>query len=165
MHQPTIRSANEQDIDTLISLYIAFHEFHAQGLPERLRIPEQYDVVELRTSLKRVIAGEESAIFLALVDEMAVGLAEVYLRHDEPDALVMVRPAYGYLQSLMILDIYRHHGFGTLLVAACEQWARERGASEMQLNMWEFEAGPLRFYESIGYKTLRRTLIKAISNG
>jgi GNAT superfamily N-acetyltransferase len=162
MHQPTIRLANEQDIDALITLYIAFHEFHVRGLPERLRLPEQYEVVELRASLKRIIAGNESAIFLALNDERTVGLAEVYLRHDEPDALIVERPVYGHLQSLMVLNVYRHQGVGTLLVAACEQWVRERGASEIQLNMWEFEAGPLHFYEYLGYKTLRRTLIKEL---
>jgi GNAT superfamily N-acetyltransferase len=162
MNQPSIRRASETDIDALITLYIAFHEFHVDGLPERLRIPESYDRVELRTSLKRIIASEESVIFLALVDKRAVGLAEVYLRHDQPDAQVVARSAYGYLQSLMVLDADRHHGLGTMLVTACEQWARERGANEMQLDSWEFDAGPLRFYELLDYKTLKRTLVKDI---
>jgi GNAT superfamily N-acetyltransferase len=160
MNQFAIRPASEQDIDALIPLYIAFHEFHVHALPERLRIPENYDLIELRASLKRIIDGEKSAIFLASVAEEVVGLAEVYLQHDEPDALVVPRAAYGHLQSLMVLDEYRHHGIGTMLVAACEQWARERGANEMQLETWEFNAGPLRFYESLHYRTLKRTLMK-----
>ncbi len=164
MNSFTIRPAGEQDIDALIPLYRAFHEFHVLGLPERLRIPENYDLVELRASLKRIIDGEKSAIFLALIDEERVGLAEVYLRHDQPDALVVARAAYGHLQSLMVLDEYRHHGLGTMLVEACEQWARERGASEMQLNTWEFDAGPLRFYASLNYRTLKRTLMKALQD-
>jgi GNAT superfamily N-acetyltransferase len=162
MNQFTIRPASEQDIEALVTLYIAFHEFHVHGLPDRLRIPENYDLIELRASLKRIIDGDESALFLAQDAEEVVGLAEVYLRHDEPDALVVVRTAYGHLQSLMVLDEYRQHGLGTMLVAACEQWARERGANEMQLETWEFDAGPLRFYESLHYRTLRRTLVKAL---
>ena len=39
---------------------------------------------------------------------------------------------------------------------------RERDATQMKLDAWEFAAGPLGFYEKNGYKTLKRTLIKEL---
>jgi hypothetical protein len=47
-------------------------------------------------------------------------------------------------------------------MTAAEAWARQHGATEMQLDTWEFDAGPLRFYEKTGYRTLKRVLVKAI---
>lgn len=155
----SIRLATERDVDTLIDLYIEFHEFHARGVQDRLCIPERYDRVGLTNALKQIIAGEESAIFVAEYNGTITGLAEVYLRRSEADDVVVQR-RYGHLQSLMVLEAYRHHGIGSRLVQTAEQWAREHGASELQLDTWEFEAGPLHFYEGLRYHTIRRTMAK-----
>jgi GNAT superfamily N-acetyltransferase len=48
-------------------------------------------------------------------------------------------------------------------MAAAEAWARERGATELRLDAWEFAAGPLPFYESLGYQTIKRTLVKPLA--
>ncbi len=161
MNRLTIRLATGRDIDALIDIYIEFHEFHVRGVPDQLRIPETYDRLELQASLKRIISGSTSAIFLAEIEDAVAGLAEVYLRQSEPDPAVVTRK-YGYLQSLMVLEPYRQHGIGSQLVEAVEQWAKEQGASEMHLDTWEFAAGPLRFYEALGYRTLKRTMTKHI---
>ncbi len=162
MPQPCVRPATEQDINALITLYIEFHEFHVRGMPDRLRIPEMYDYTELRQPLKRIIASDRSTIFVADVSGVLVGLAEVYLRQDEP-ASTMVTRTYGYLQSLMVLEAFRHKQVGSQLVAVAEQWARAKRASEMQFETWEFERGPLHFYEALNYRTLKRRLVRDLS--
>lgn len=156
-----LREATVSDIADLSTLYIAFHEFHARGVHERLRIPDTYDKAELWASLKRIIADEKAAIFVAEVDGQIVGLAEVYLRHDEVGPLTMSR-AYGYMQSLMVLEAFRGEGRGSQLVAKVEEWASERGASEIRLETWEFAEGPLRFYEGLRYRTVKRMMVKEI---
>jgi len=45
-------------------------------------------------------------------------------------------------------------------MAAAEDWAREHGAAEMRLQTWEFDGDPLPFYIRLGYRTLRRTLVR-----
>lgn len=154
-----IRPATEQDIDALIDLYIEFHEFHVRGVPDRLRIPKSYDRVGLSDSLKNIITDEDSTIFVAELDGVVVGLAEVYLRQSEADDAVVQR-TYGHLQSLMVLEAYQHRGLGSRLTAAAELWASELGASELQLNAWEFEVGPLHFYEGLKYHTIKRLMAK-----
>ena len=44
-------------------------------------------------------------------------------------------------------------------MAAAHAWATARGADEMELDIWEFPGGPLDFYEGLGYRTVRRTLV------
>jgi GNAT superfamily N-acetyltransferase len=113
-------------------------------------------------TLIELLADSNAAIFVAEVDGRVIALAEVYLRQDE-SSLVKVAYPYGYLQSLMVDPAFRGGGVGTQLVRAAEDWAKARGAAEMRLETWEFVAGPLPFYESIGYTTLRRTLSRSLA--
>jgi len=155
---PIIRQATENDIPNLIQLYIEFHEFHVWGVPDRLRIPDAYDEAGLYDSLHAILSSENSAIFVAEVNGNLVGLAEVYIRQDKPEPLVVTH-RYGFLQSLLVTARQRKNGIGKELVFTAQQWAKEHGATEMQLDIWEFDEGPLHFYERLGYRTLKRHMV------
>jgi GNAT superfamily N-acetyltransferase len=158
----SVRSAELRDREALCRLYYEFHEYHVRGVPDRLRglgePPDTYAGSELYQALTRILQDDDAAIFLAQVARRTVGLVEAYLRQDEPNPLRVSR-RYGYLQSLMVDEAFRRRGIGTQLMDAAQRWAQDKGAAEMRLEIWEFEAGPLRFYEGRGYRTLRRTLV------
>ncbi len=156
-----IRRATEYDIDALIRLYEGFHLFHVEGVPDRLRTSESAspgEVAELKDALNKIVQREDATIFVAVVGELVVGLAEVYMREDVDHPLV-VPHRHGHLQSLIVSASVRKRGMGKLLVEATQQWAKDKGATEMQLDIWEFEAGPLHFYERLGYRTLKRLMV------
>ena len=160
----SIQQVTVHDIDTLIFLYDEFHAFHVRGVPDRLRFPAQPDdahVAAVRQSLSDLLKREDAAIFLVWVGETAAGLAEVYIKQDEENPF-RIAHRFGYLQSLFVLESFRKHGLGKLLVEATQRWAKERGATEMHLDTWEFDAGPLHFYEHLGYRTLRRHMVAEI---
>lgn len=162
MQQAVIRRAIIQDIDQLVLLYIEFHEFHVRGVPDRLRTPDAYDEPALRDALRAIVSREDAAIFVLSSGGVLLGLAEVYLRQDEPHALTVAH-RYGYLQSLIISTAHRKHGWGKRLMLAAQDWAAEREATEMHVESWEFEAGPVHFYEALGYRTLKRQLVTPLS--
>jgi len=89
------------------------------------------------------------------------GLAEVYIREDKPDP-ARIQRKYGHLQSLIVTEQSRKQGIGKRLVGEAEKWAKHKGAKEMQLDIWEFGEGPLKFHERCGYRTLRRTLVREL---
>jgi len=157
--QSNVRRVVEQDLDALIQLYIEFHELHVQGVPDRLQIPQEYDRAEMQAYLLRISHSTDSAIFVAEVAQRSVGFAEIHLRQAEPKPAVVAR-RYGHLQSLMVTHSFRKHDLGAQLTTAAERWAQAEGATEVQLDTWEFAAGPLQFYETVGYKTLKRKLVK-----
>lgn len=157
----TIRRATEQDIDALIRLYDEFHRFHVVGVPDRLRNSDSTSPAEdaaLSDALSALLHREDAAIIVALVRDSVVGLAEIYVHQDEPHPLV-VPHTYGHLQSLIVSESVRKQGLGRHLVEAAHHWAQGKGATEIQLDIWEFEAGPLHFYEHLGYRTLKRHLV------
>lgn len=161
-----IRRAEAHDLDPLCRLYVAFHEFHVRGVPARLTTlgdPATFDCTQLVHTLTQLIINPEAALFIAEVDQDVLGFAEVYVRQEAGD-LPKIWYRYGYVQSLMVVEAVREQGIGTALLTAAEQWATTQGASEMRLETWEFPAGPLPFYARAGYHTLRRVLVRALTN-
>ena len=164
MNDIKIRLANKEDLEVLCRLYVEFHEFHMRGVPDRLRSlgdPEKYDCLELLPKLKEIIINKDSEIFIAEINQKPVGFAEVYIREDKPDPARVCRK-YGYLQSLLVTEKSRKKGIAKKLVEVVEAWAKQKGAIEMQLDIWEFTEGPLNFYQNLGYRTLRRTLTRQL---
>jgi ribosomal-protein-alanine N-acetyltransferase len=159
-----IRLARMEDMQALCKLYNEFHEFHVRGVPDRLVSLEKtnpHHDAELRNNLDKIINQVDSVILVVEVANQVVGLAEVYIREDEPNP-ARVAYMYGHLQSLLVTKAFRRQGVGEKLLQAAESWAKGRGATEMRLDIWEFPKGPLRFYEKTGYRTLRRKLVKRL---
>jgi ribosomal-protein-alanine N-acetyltransferase len=160
----TVRLAKLEDMETLCNLYIEFHQFHVRGVPDRLVSLEKMDsnqVDELRRNIEKIINGKDSEIMIAQNSNKVIGLGEIYLRKDNPHP-AKVSCTYGHLQSLVVTEASRQYGVGKILVEVAEKWAKEKGAAEMRLDIWEFREGPLRFYEKLGYRTLRRNLVRKL---
>jgi GNAT superfamily N-acetyltransferase len=166
MSSPVVRRANAGDLNQLCRLYVAFHEFHVRGVPERLMslgAPEHFDCTDLIASLQRLLDQSDVALFVAADATHVSGLVEVHLRQDEESG-AKIAHRYGYLQSLMVQDAFRHQNIGRHLLEAAQQWASQHGATEMHVDVWEFPAGPLPFYERLGYRTLQRTLVRSLTD-
>ena len=98
-----IRLATAQDRDALIKLYIEFHEFHVQGVPDRLRIPNEYKLSGLRKGIQKIMNDSDAALFVVEVGQQLLGFAEVHVCEDKPDPARVPRK-YCALQSLMITE-------------------------------------------------------------
>ena len=154
MAEIRVRAATTQDIMGLIPLYIEFHEFHVAGVPDRLRVPKNYDI---DPTLDDYIQRPDIGLFIAEHEGAFVGFVEVHIREDPTnDAVISYR--YGHVQSLMVTAEYRKMGLGRMLMRAAKEWATAQGVTQLRLDIWEFEAGPLHFYERLGLHTVKRTL-------
>ncbi len=161
----SIRTATRDDSEVLRRLYYEFHEFHAAGVPSHLRSLgpyDQHDWTEFDKAIGDIFKDPDAAILLMELAGRPIGFAEVYLKQDDVENHAIVACRYGYVQSLFIAASLRRQGLGRKLLSSAEQWARERGATRMKLEAWEFAAGPLGFYEKNGYHTLSYTLAKEL---
>lgn len=159
-----VRPAAESDIPALCDLYLEFHEFHAERIPERLRSLRPVSSAEmagLEGCLREIVAGSDGDILVAEADERMSGFAEIHLREDEGAS---ARPAarYCHVQSMFVPEDRRRSGIGRRLLAASESWARARGAKEIRLDVWEFDEGPSGFYEKHGYRPYRRSYVRSL---
>ena len=156
-----IRPMKRDDFPTLEELYYDFHEHHASGVPTHLcHLGERnaWDRTPLRAALEKILADDSASIFVAEVDECLAGLIEVYVRQDVPSPAVHSQ-RYLELQSLVVAAPFRRQRLAWRLVQHAAAWAREKGATEIRLSIWEFNEVARRLYEQVGFRTLQRRMI------
>ncbi|OQA95517.1 MAG: Acetyltransferase (GNAT) family protein [Chloroflexi bacterium ADurb.Bin222] len=49
-----------------------------------------------------------------------------------------------------------------MLMGTVYEWALTKGASSIELNVYEFNKAAIAFYEKLGYETLSRKMSKAL---
>jgi GNAT superfamily N-acetyltransferase len=147
MCEVKIRTAGEQDFDALDKLYYDFHQYRVREIPDRLQDLgkiENQDWSRLHQAFREIFTNKDAVIFL---------------NEDNP---LIVPHKYAHLQSIMVSEPNRKSGIGKKLMDVAQQWAREKGATEMRLDVWEFNQGTIQFYEKMGFHTLTRTLITGL---
>jgi GNAT superfamily N-acetyltransferase len=106
------------------------------------RQPAQWDEGRARAAVEATIAGERSELFVAEEDGEVVGICTVYLD------LISVR--YGqraWVEDLAVHPDRRSRGIGKALLDAAKGWARERGATHLELDSGDARTDAHRFYE------------------
>lgn len=87
----------------------------------------------------------------AFVGAERVGGAVVVYR-DRAIEMLDGRNDLALLWDLRAAPSFRRHGVGTALLSAAEQWARDRGASELRVETQNINVGACRFYRARGFR-------------
>jgi GNAT superfamily N-acetyltransferase len=105
-------------------------------------LPPGWDPERARTALAEAIEGERSEVLVAEHRSELLGFATAYLD------LNSVR--YGlrcWVEDLAVSPSHRSRGVGRALLEAAKAWARERGATHLELDSGEARTDAHRFYE------------------
>lgn len=147
-----VRLAVEADKPAINELRRQVKQIHTEGRPEFFApgFPQ-----ELADYLNVVFAQENSEVIVAEKDDQVIGFACI---------AYVEKPAFVFRNALKYCDIdelgvderFRRQGVGRAMCDFIRARAAERGFSRIELNMWEFNEGALRFYESMGFRTYRR---------
>ncbi|MEV0795348.1 GNAT family N-acetyltransferase [Kribbella sp. NPDC050459] len=141
--RPQIRTFTEQDREAVMAL--------APGLTEGVA-PWRDPSAVLRAvtqwvtdSLERADSADH-AVFVAEVRGRVVGAVTVATRRHftgEIDA---------YVGELIVASRDSHHGVGTALMSAAEDWGRARGLARLSLETGAANTIARGFYEKLGYE-------------
>ena len=152
----TVRPADlERDLDDLMALFAQGDRCHAQ------RIPYVFRETELSAAdlVQRISHEPNHHLLCAEVGGHLVGTVHFCAR-ESPTHDMFVPRRFIMVQILVVLESCRRQGVGRALMRAVEETAHEFGISDIRLNVWEANTDALRFYESLGYETLSRYMIK-----
>jgi ribosomal protein S18 acetylase RimI-like enzyme len=72
-------------------------------------------------------------------------------------------PARAYIFDLIVEDRYRGRGYGRQIMLLLEAEMKKRGVRRVGLNVFNFNMGAIRLYESMAYATTNRQMEKVLS--
>ena len=154
-----IRRALVKDINRLEELLYQVHKVHSDERPDIFKEGMKKYTKE---ELEKLIENDEKPIFVST---------------DENDRIVgYVFCIYQYtkgIQSLndrkiLFIDDFcvdlgvRGQNIGSQLYQFIEEEAKKNGCSSVTLNVWNFNRRAMRFYEKLGFSTLKTVMEKKI---
>jgi GNAT superfamily N-acetyltransferase len=104
--------------------------------------PPRWDVETAAARLTAAVTANDAEILVADDDDEIVGICTVYL---DLESVRFGRRAW--VEDLAVHPDHRSAGHGKALLDAAKEWARQRGATHLELDSGEARADAHRFYE------------------
>ncbi|HEX5503739.1 MAG TPA: GNAT family N-acetyltransferase [Thermomicrobiales bacterium] len=160
-----VREATAADYQAVRGVLAEVAAMHLSALPRLARADDDVlardENVFAGRSFAQCIEDPDTLLLAAEVDGEMRGALLAMLRR-QPGAPPLVARCYLDVASLAVREEHRRAGVGRALMAAANRWAREHGATEVDLDVWEFNPGALAFYEGLGYETVRRRMWRSL---
>ena len=137
-----IRKAENKDVFILSALACRLWPEHTQK--------------EMEGELTALLGKPDAAFFLAYRENRAIGFAQCQLRHDYVEGTES--SPVGYLEGIFVEETYRRQGVARALLAACENWAGERGCSEFASDCELSNTESLLFHLKLGFLEANRII-------
>jgi GNAT superfamily N-acetyltransferase len=154
-----IRPATDGDHPQLCELFDELDALHRDARPDIFRKPA--GDARSRDDMASLVAGEGGTILVADAGDCLVGVAVALLRHPLSHPLLIARKTVE-IDNVVVRRGSRRQGIGRRLVAACVEWARQRGADDVEIAVHDFNVGAAAFYGALGFEMsvhrLRRRL-------
>jgi diamine N-acetyltransferase len=155
----SVRPATIADYDELCNVWEVGDALHRQALPNIFQAsigPSQE-----RTKVEALIAGPQSAIFVAESCGEVIGLITILVRNVSGPAIKVSRQ-YVEIYNMAVKVSVQRQGVGRALIDAANDWARQRGITELELNVYEFNRRAKEFYRAMGFSTVSRRMRRRI---
>ena len=157
-----IRKAIVQDYRNLLDLFGEVDALHHDNLPQIFQKPT--GSVRDQDYFLGLIGDENVGLFVAKVEGKLVGFIHAVIR-DTPAIPVFVRRRYAVIDNITVSARYRRNGIGQMLMHRIDEWAIAKGATAIELNVYEFNRVAIAFYQGLGYETLSRRMSRFLNGG
>ena len=135
MAEVEIRAARLDEVERLIPLYDWLFAPPAST-------PALWDPNRAAVALRQAIDSHDACVLVAVADRELAGICTAY------QDLHSVRFGYrAWVEDLAVDPGRRSQGIGKRLLDAAKDWARERGATHLELDSSDARAAAQRFYE------------------
>ena len=154
-----VRPAEIADYDRICELAAQMDRMHREVLPDRFREPDGPN--RARDYVASLIADPDTFLVVAAVRGTVSGLINCGLGRS-PEVPVKRSRRFLKVRGLVVDEARRRQGVGGALLDAAMNWAKERGAEEVQLSVYEFNDAAAAFYRSRGFVPLDRRFVRSL---
>jgi ribosomal protein S18 acetylase RimI-like enzyme len=151
----SLRVATIDDFDGICEVFEEADVLHCQALSHIFRRTEK--PVRSKAYIYECMTGGNSAFWVAEGGNRIVGVLHIAIE-ETPDLPILVPRRYGKIHDLVVRQDYRRLGIGRSLMKKANRWAMEKGVTQVELTVWEFNEGAIAFYEELGYSTASRKM-------
>jgi len=156
----TVRKATDNDYVTVCELFDEIDALHRDNLPHVFQKPS--GAAREQAYYSGLIADENVGFFVASTDEKLIGFVHAFVR-DTPAIPILVPKRYAIVDCIVVKSGLQNQGIGRILMDKVEEWALAKGATSIDLNVYEFNETAISFYEKLGYRTLSRKMSKELT--
>ena len=103
--------------------------------------------------MDEVLVSETDLIFMAFVNDQPAGMLEASIREYAEGC---DSSPVGYIEAWFVYGDYRRTGVAAELVKAAENWAKEKGCTEMGSDTWLDNEVSIRAHQKLGYYEVER---------
>ena len=153
----SVRKANVDDYSFLCELFDEVDALHRDHLPHIFQKPD--GAVREHDYYLGMISDEDTALFVAERGGKLVGFICAVIR-DAPDFPVYVPRCYLMVDGIGVKSGFQNQGIGRMLMERMEVWASAKGATSIELNVYDFNETAISFYEGLGFHSLSRKMSK-----
>src|SRR5688572_24686090 len=155
----SVRKATADDYNSLCELFDEIDALHRDKLPHIFQKPS--GAAREQDYYSGLIADENVALLVAEVGEKLIGFVHAIVR-ETPAMPVFVPRRYAIVDSIVVKSGFQNHGIGKILMDKMQEWAIAKGATSIELHVYEFNETAISFYERLGYQTFSRRMSKEI---
>jgi ribosomal protein S18 acetylase RimI-like enzyme len=155
--EPTIRTAQPQDIDVITELNCELADYH-RALDVYYKSGE-----ETRSVFKQYVRDIlNKRHYRIVVAEMGGGIVGYCIGRIEPTRPFIAPERIGKISDTFVKEGYRNREIGKLMVHSLFSWFREKGIFQAELSVDSRNEGGVKAWESLGFrecmKKMRREL-------
>ena len=163
-----IRAATKRDCDALNQIISHVDALHREQLPHIFQDPDgpprdrEYVLGVLADESHGLFVAEAAGPVLHHAKGAVLGFVQLALR-DAPPIPILVPRRVAVVENLAVREDVRRAGIGRALMRQAQRWAEELGATEIELNVYEFNQAAIDFYHSLGYASSSRRMGKRLA--
>ena len=154
-----IRSAVVSEYERVSVLWKSVEYLHHDGLPHVFREPNE--AWPSRSAVESLIAGPDSTILVAETTNEIAGFITLNVHHVQQTPRMRAR-RFVMIENMAVDPFHRRRRVGRALLRAAEDWTAQRGIAALQLFVWDFNDAAARFYESEGFVTELRGMVRRL---
>lgn len=159
MHPVSIRSACGDDLEQLNDLMFLLHQEHHRQCPKYFKSAEE---IEQEKSIAHYLDDPECLVFVVCNADNIVGFITGHFC--ELISTVSRPLQMGSIDELYISPPFRGKGLASQLCRHLEQRFNEYGVEEIFVEVWQFNASAVEFYQQFGFEHHIHWLRKSVGN-
>lgn len=153
------RKATVEDYNNLFELFDEIDTLHRDNLPHIFQ--QASGPVREQDYYSGLIDDKNVGLFVAEIGGKLVGFSHAIVK-DTPAIPILVPRRYAIVDSIVVQAGFQNRGIGRKLMDKMQVWAIAKGATSIELNVYEFNEAAISFYKNLGYQTISRRMNKEL---